>query len=219
MITNFGLKIQAQSSIIFGGGKQFVISKGPDRFDPIGLYFGLEFAKQKVLRWDILADYNTNRYTYTSNLNSSINGRLESREVIINNNAFAIGGGPALYLDITDEFQFKISPMIFIASVNSKGIYADKREYLTPTGANNTYTTNNTIILNQQQHKKQGTQHYFKIMAGIDLRLKNTLGVEVGWQTIDFGKTMNRLNPDKEFAKEKTNLHTSQLLAGLSFKF
>lgn len=216
---SFALKIQAQSSIIFGGGKQLVISKGPNRFDPIGLYFGCEIAKEKVLRWSILADYNMNRYTYTSNLSNSINEQLESREVIIKNNSFAIGGGPALYLDIADEFQFKISAMIFIASVNSKGIYADKREYLTKQGTKNTYTTNNTIILNQQQHQENGVQPYFKIMTGIDLCLKNTLGVEVGWQSIDFGRTMNKLNPEKEFAKEKTDLHTSQFLAGLTFKF
>jgi hypothetical protein len=51
------------------------------------------------------------------------------------------------------------------------------------------------------------------------LRLKNTIGVEVGWQTIDFGKTMNQLTPDREFTQEKTKHHTSQLLAGLNFKF
>jgi hypothetical protein len=109
--------------------------------------------------------------------------------------------------------------MIFIASANSKGIYADKREYLTGQGPGNTSTTNKTIILNQQQHQENGVQQYFKIMTGIDLRLKNTLGVEVGWQSIDFGRTMNKLNPEKEFAKERTNLHTSQLLAGVTFKF
>jgi hypothetical protein len=216
---SFALKIQAQSSIIFGGGRQFVISKEPNRFDPIGLYFGCEFAKEKVLRWSILADYNWNRYNYTSNLSNSVKEQLESREVSITNNSFAIGGGPALYLDITDEFQFKISPMIFIASVNSKGIYADKREYLTSPGTRNISTTNKTIILNQQQHQESGVQPYFKIMTGIDLHLKRTLGVEVGWQSIDFGRTMNKLNPEKEFAKETTNLHTSQLLAGVTFKF
>ncbi len=192
---SFALKTQAQSSIIFGGNKQLMLSKRSNNFDPIGIYFGCEFAEEKVLRWSILADFNLNSYTYTSNLTNSVKDQVDSREVIIKNNAFAIGGGPTLYLDITDEFQFKISSMIFIASVNSKGIYIDKREYLTKQGTKNTYTTNNTIILNQQQQQKNGVQPYFKIMAGVDLRLKNTLGAEIGWQTINFGK-MNILNID-----------------------
>lgn len=163
----------------------------------IGIVTSLNVVANTYKQTDILTTIDRNS-KYFDNSNEAVR-----------NTFLGFSIGPSINVPFSDFLKVKILPSIVFGEVYSKGNYDDRRVYITPI-ADNTYINGREEITSSQSKSYNSFTSYINL--GICADLSNLpIGLEIGWQSLDFGKSMNNLNPEGKYTKNDFNTKTSAI--------
>lgn len=121
-------------------------------------------------------------------------------------------------LELSDIVLLKLTPTLNIGNIYSSADYDDRRTYITSIG-DNKFLNSREEITNKQSKSNNKVNGFFNFGLGADLISNVPIGIEIGWQGLDFGKTMNNLNPEGKYANQKFDTKTSAIYAKIIFQF
>lgn len=211
-----------QNSFFTGISAQSVYSNGVSNgdFEPVGFEFGYLSGNRKVLGIYGSLNFDFWRLT-TNNLLKTITSAspyMDNRQVDVTNRSFSAGIGPAFKLQSGENSRLRFNVTYNLSHIETSSIYTDERTYGTYAGGYQ-YTLGKTESLATDADKAQQVISYFRVKMGYDLFKTFPAGVEIGWQNLDFGKTMNRLNPDTRFSSSQFHTRSHMYFAGLMIFF
>lgn len=208
---------RGQSPLYFGFNYQLINAKNlsSTSFEqPINFNFGYS-DKEHVIGPSFSLNFNANIYERTKiltevNQNSTF---TNERNLRVKNSFLGIGLGPQIQTEISSDVKLKLTTSLHLGKIFSNAYYTDTRNELTKIEDGKFITTRTTVTNSQQQRHNQLTS-FIGISLGIDVINPALVGFEAGYQTLDFGKSMNNLNPDGIYTNEKFNTKTDILFAG-----
>lgn len=195
-----------QNSLYLSGGFQVINAKGLNFSDalPFELDFGYQ-TSNKVLGYQVALNFAGNTFKESSLLtpvdrNSTYKN---SRNVFVRNHYYGLSFGPTFNLPVSDDVRLKLLPSFNIGTLGTDADYDERRTELTSIGDNRFVDSKITITSSQTKTSKAFT-HFFKFAIGLDLTSNFPIGLEIGYQNLNYGKTMNNLNPDKKYKQFNT---------------
>ncbi len=214
---SFACACYGQNSFYLSPIGQLVLAKNlpSNNFDAFGISVAYT-ANKTQLGFAINAGYNYAKYKMLNTQPNSSNTEIkDERQVDLIGNSFFAGIGPSLKLPLSEQLNLHLYSTFNLENQSAKGNYSTNRQFLSSRG-NNEFVVTRTETLDFQQKQQRKTSTFFKIAAGIDLDI---VGVEIGWQNINYGRTFNDLNPLGKYAVDDIYTKTSQLFAGISLVF
>ncbi len=206
-----------QNSFYFGLSYQSIKARGLNFADalPFELSGGYTNNK-KLIGLSLAVKYTGNIYKQSKQLTPvTMNSKFsEERNTRISNDFIGVGIGPSLNYEVSENLRLRCNTVINFGYVYAKGDYTEVRNTLTPIEQNRFITSGQQVLSSQTQNSSQFTT-YIKLALGADLINNVPIGVEIGWQNVDFGKTMNKLEPTGKFGSEKIITKTSSTFIGL----
>lgn len=208
---------KAQSPFYFSLNYQLISGRNlpTTKFeDPINFNIGYS-DKEHTIGPTFSLNLNSNLYERDKNLtevnqNSTFVNRRNTR---VRNTFLGLGLGPQIQTEISSDVKLKLISSLHLGKVFSNANYADTRNELTKLEDGKFITTRTTVTNSQQQKHNQLTS-FIRISLGIDVINPALVGFEAGYQTLDFGKSMNNLNPNGIYQNETFNTKTDMLFAG-----
>ena len=207
---------RGQSPLYFGLNYQLINAENllSSKFKPIGFNFGYN-EREKLIGVAFSMNYNSNTYERSEfltevNQNSTFSN---DRDLRVRNSFLGLGLGPQFQTEISSDAKLKLTTSFHFGKVFSKANYADTRNELMKL-EDGKFETTRTTIINSQERKYDQFTSFIRLSLGIDIINPFGVGFEAGYQTLDFGKSMNNLNPNGIYQNETFNTKTDMLFAG-----
>jgi hypothetical protein len=206
-------KLNAQKgSVNFSLGFSKVVSSQFSAFSPGGnISPGLEYWFNPYFSLSCMGQWGFNKYeNHYTNTISELFVEDNSTAIQINNSEFILGLSPKIYTNnLSGKWNFYCAPALLFYRVQS-----DISEILSVQNGSRITTKQRVLGLYQSTNNFS-----FGFSAGAQLRNANnkTFTIELGWQNIDYGKSMNGINDLLD--ADSMNFATSQILAKISIQW
>jgi hypothetical protein len=208
-----------QNCLYLGVGKEIISAQNLNFTDskPFQAQIGYQNLAKK-LGFSLLTHLESSEYKREQILSQIVNDSKfkDQRSTSVSNLYFGMSLGPNLNFEFNEEIRFRFSGSFNYGVLNSWGNYSDRRDYLTPIDNNRFVTSSSEILSSQKQYERVNT-HFTQIAFGVDLLSSMPVGLEIGWQNLDYGKTMNQLKPTGKYANETLKTKTNIWYATLCF--
>lgn len=208
-----------QNCLYLGLGKEIILAQNLDFTDskPFQAQIGYQNLAKK-LGFSILTHLESSDYSRYTSLSKIVSDSkfMDGRVTDVSNLYFGMSMGPNLRFEFNEEIRFRFSGSFNYGILNSWANYSDKRDYLTPIDNNRSIISSSEILSSQKQHERVNT-HFTQLAFGVDLLSSLPVGLEIGWQNLDYGKTMNQLKPTGKYANETLTTKTNSWYATLCF--
>jgi hypothetical protein len=211
IIMSFVHNIFGQNSFNLFVGSQFILAKDYDfnNSEPIQIGVGYSYAKSKI-GFDAYLNYLGNNIKKSENLTELVRKSTyyDSRNVDIKNSFFGFGLGPIINFDFSEEFTLKLIGTYNMGTTKSIAYYSDSRNYVREF-SDNRFETINEAIINRQSRNNKSLSSYIKVGIGASFFSNLPVGIELGWMNLDYGQTINNLNPDGVYTNKKIETKTN----------
>lgn len=178
---------------------------------PSQIGFGYAFSKS-IVGFDISANYLSNTIDRVQPLSVLVENSTfsDNRNTNINTSFVGAGLGPNFNLEVSEFFMLKISTTFNVGNMRSNASYSDKRSYVRPIQGDK-FETVSEVTITSQQRKSDSLSSFIKVGIGSSFFENLPVGIEFGWMNLNYGKTINNLNPDGIYADKtiqtRTNLY------------